>query len=447
MKGYWLTLASGVAVSGCMVSNGLQYEAISETNHYHIARLRKGMSEKQVLQIMHKPYSYETFQVEEDIYDVWFYVTRPTGLDQTRMVPQNLTPLTFKNGVLVGTGYNWYYYAMKEQAAEAAAQAPQSEVPKSQESEDIEFEKALKTPPSGQSTSSPMTPSPSIPPAPPAPTSPSLSAPTMSQMSMGPSICPPEKKLSQIVKGMTETQVFRVMGEPIQFKTFELGGDTYDIWFYETVPNKTGRPSIVPQQTTPLIFKNAFLISMSQDKYFELKETAEQEKGEKEEAASNAVEEPVEEEEETPPCPEISQPEVPSPAESPEPTVISKGILSLIKPWEPPAVLGVNPKTFSQIQLGMSETEVTNLLGAPSNYETFQINQDVYDVWFYEVAPSKKKEVSKRVPLTFKNAVLVGMTQDYYDGIREGSEERVNCYDQKGDRMQEDESEQNFNFW
>jgi len=255
-----------VCAAGCMVSNGLQYDAISETNLYHIAKIRKGMSEKQVLQIMHKPYDYETFEVADDIYDVWFYVTKPTGLDQTRMVPQNLTPLTFKNGILVGTGYSWYYYAMKEEAAEVATQNPEPEKPNSQDVEDADFEKALKTFPE-------KSPPPSSPPTNP----------------------PPTKTLT-----------------------------------------------------------------------------------------SNAA---VEKE-----------------------------------------------KGPSQVQIGMSKAEVTNVLGSPSKQETFSVNGETYEVWFYEV------------PLTFKNGILVGMTADYYQGIR-GGPHRLDCYGKEGERMEGDEAEQNFNFW
>src|SRR3990167_3430848 len=145
MKRY-LSYLGIIFLTGCLQSNALTYQAMSDTNVYHLARVRKGMSQRQVLQIMHKPYSYESFEFDDEIYDVWFYVTRPTGLDQTRMVPQNLTPLTFKNGILVGTGYNYYYYAMKEQAQEVAETAPKVEKPKSSKEEDIEFEKTLRAP-------------------------------------------------------------------------------------------------------------------------------------------------------------------------------------------------------------------------------------------------------------------------------------------------------------
>lgn len=94
MKPYAYLLSLGLA--GCMANNCLEYDSVAQNNLYHVARTRKGMTEREVLAIMHKPYSYESFEVGDDVYDVWFYVTRTTGLGQTRMVPQNLTPLTFK---------------------------------------------------------------------------------------------------------------------------------------------------------------------------------------------------------------------------------------------------------------------------------------------------------------------------------------------------------------
>src|SRR5262245_55526438 len=109
MKGYGVIL-SAVCLTGCVSNTALQYDAVSTTNLYHLAKIRKGMNEAQVLQVMRQPYEYETFELDEDIYDVWFYVTNPTVLGQSRMVAQNLTPLSFKNGILVGTGYDYYYF-------------------------------------------------------------------------------------------------------------------------------------------------------------------------------------------------------------------------------------------------------------------------------------------------------------------------------------------------
>jgi len=241
------------------------------------------MDERRVLQIMHRPYSYETYEFDGDVYDVWFYVTKPTGLDQTRMVPQNLTPLTFKNGTLVGTGYSWYYYAMNGEAAEYERDNPPPPKPKSQEVEDAEFEKTLNT------------------------------------------------------------------------------------YTDKTVVKKVPAPPV----------------------------------------AAQPLQEPA------------------------------KNNRSILKPWKKgPPIADTTPKAFSKIRLGMTETEVTNQIGSASNFETFEIKGDVYDIWFYDDAP-----------LTFKNGVLIGKTSDDYNRIKDSHSSVNGGYNREADRMQEDESEQNFNYW
>jgi len=244
------------------------------------------MGEKQVLQIMHKPYQYESFEVCGDIYDVWFYVTRTTGLDQSRMVPQNLTPLTFKNGVLVGTGYYWYYFAMREQAAEVAAKNPPPPKPKSQDTEDKEFEKAL----------------------------------------------------DNLERNQPKAQTTEAEKAPV------------------------------------------------------------------------------------------------------------KSLGSVIKPWQAP--LGVSGRAFSKVPRGMSETEVSNVLGPPSGSETFQVEEDVYDVWFYDITPSKKTMTPKRVPIIFKNGAVSGKGMNDYNDVRKAAgQDSVGGYNRQTEQMQEEDSDQNFNFW
>lgn len=400
MKGFWV-LPICICFSSCMVSNGLEYESLSETNLYHIARIRKGMSEKQVLQIMHKPYSYETFEVEDDIYDVWFYVTRATGLDQTRMVPQNLTPLTFKNGILVGTGYYWYYYAMKEQAGEIAAQKPEVEKPKTQEAEDADFEKALRTPP--QKGSPP---------------------PNGIQKTPEKEKLPPNVRIVQneglsnrfsfLSRGMSETEVINILGEPMKYETFQIGYDVFDVWFYDTIASKSGKTSIIPQNMTPLIFKNAVLISMSDEEFFRLKEQATA---------------------------------APTPPIAVEPRIepIQEKKASIFKPYVSKTPLGVTKKDFSKVKKGMTEEEVMHLIGPTAEQESISVNSDVYEIWFYDVG-SKKNQ--RKVPLTFKSGVLVGMTQADYDKVKaQADSDQIRGYDRTGERMEEDESEQNFNYW
>ena len=95
-------------LNGCATSNALKTAAVSERNIDNLARLNLGMTQSQVLHIMRDPYKDESFELLEDHYDVWFYLTQPTVLGQTRMVPFNLTPLIFRNKILVGNGFGYY---------------------------------------------------------------------------------------------------------------------------------------------------------------------------------------------------------------------------------------------------------------------------------------------------------------------------------------------------
>lgn len=135
-------------LSGCMANDGLGSLATSETNIYKMSYLSLGMKQWEVLQLMRQPYSYETFEIDDSVYDVWFYVTKPTVLGQSRMVPQNLTPLTFKNGELIGWGFAYYHYLVKKEEAIDAQKTDSAE----KKLEDEDLEKALQTPPSSKTT-------------------------------------------------------------------------------------------------------------------------------------------------------------------------------------------------------------------------------------------------------------------------------------------------------
>jgi len=107
MRATWLSV---ILCCSCMsmANQGLGTLGMSETNVNRMIDLSIGMCQQEVLAIMRWPYSYKVFMIDDDIYDVWFYVTKPTVLGQSRMVHQNLTPLSFKNGVLLGWGYPYY---------------------------------------------------------------------------------------------------------------------------------------------------------------------------------------------------------------------------------------------------------------------------------------------------------------------------------------------------
>ncbi len=99
----------------------------AENNVSNLTCLSIGMSQSEVLRIMRHPFKDKTYFIEDDVYDVWFYVTEQTLLGQSRLMPVNLTPLTFKNGILVGKGHSYSNYLKKKE--EERRHAPPAEQP------------------------------------------------------------------------------------------------------------------------------------------------------------------------------------------------------------------------------------------------------------------------------------------------------------------------------
>lgn len=327
MKCYWLIL-SGICLAGCMANKGLQTDAVSETNRYRLSRVRKGMYEAQVLQIMRQPYKYETFEIGENVFDIWFYVTYPTVLAQSRMVAQNLTPLTFKDGVLVGTGYDYYYFVTREMAKQQAAETP---------------------------------PPPKTPPVQPRP---------------APSQAPVNTPIPQHTKPASDTQTDKDLERTLQKAAQPTSSpQTPDRQTPPPAPNKQGSLQPSPQPTAPIF-------------------------------------------------------------SSTTPPIKMKNFASIYAAKNP----------ISKIQKGMSEDEVQAIMGEPVDSQTYELGEDVYDVWFYEAA--SKRTADNRTPLTFKNGRLVGMTTDYYNGIKQAAtHDQIEGYDKKGERMQQGEAEQDFDYW
>ncbi len=141
---------------GCIANDGLRSDSVAETNVVNLSRLNVGMNQSDVLRIMRQPHSQQTFEMDEAIFDIWFYVTNPTVLGQTRMVPLNLTPLAFKNGNLIGWGFIYYnYLAKRREEALNPKTPPAPPIEKIEEpKENIELEKVLQ-PATGQQQASP----------------------------------------------------------------------------------------------------------------------------------------------------------------------------------------------------------------------------------------------------------------------------------------------------
>jgi len=244
-----------------MTSNSLHYDGVAYKNVYHLAKICKGMNEREVISIMRKPYRYESFEICEDVYDVWFYVTQTTILDQTRMVPRNLTPLTFKNGILVGTGYDYYYYVTKESANQI--DEIQDEKQKTDRLEDIPIEKALESPKNKtaasleKSTDSHLEPQ----------------QEKKKVIQTASFIMPHKAKLgarepplsSKVKMGMNKTKVSRIIGSPSDTESYQVGKNTYDVWFYYSKNS---------DEMLPLTFKNDVLVGTTSEYYEEMKEAS-----------------------------------------------------------------------------------------------------------------------------------------------------------------------------
>lgn len=140
-------------LTGCVANDGLRTMSMSQDNIWNLSRLCIGMDESQVLQIMHYPYQKKTVTHGDAVYQIWFYVTRPVGLAQSRLVRQNMTPLTFENGVLQGWGFAYYQHILGQKPVEKKV----SEPPKTPDDKSLEhaIEGIEKAPVTSQNQESP----------------------------------------------------------------------------------------------------------------------------------------------------------------------------------------------------------------------------------------------------------------------------------------------------
>src|SRR6516225_2061475 len=133
----YITLSLMTLLSSCVTNTVLGDAHAAENSVNRLSRVSLRMDQEAVLQIMHAPYDKEVFRVGNDQYDVWFYITTITVLDQSRMVPKNLTPLTFRNRRLVGVGYDYYNWLKRR---DRMSQQSVSEEGEALENEGLEIE-------------------------------------------------------------------------------------------------------------------------------------------------------------------------------------------------------------------------------------------------------------------------------------------------------------------
>lgn len=148
---------------GCLSNNTLGTESMAQINVPHLQELHIGMSEEQVFQIMRAPSETDRIVLDDDCYDVWFYVTRATGLDQSRFSSRNLTPVIFKNGVFVAIGHDYYKKIVLRSKESPQKPTPQGTPGKKPiDLENLPLEETLKNPttsssiPTDQSKSKPV---------------------------------------------------------------------------------------------------------------------------------------------------------------------------------------------------------------------------------------------------------------------------------------------------
>ncbi|NGX62671.1 MAG: hypothetical protein KR126chlam6_00069 [Candidatus Anoxychlamydiales bacterium] len=109
MKRLFIFLSIIILLNGCFKAP-IKTGAISEENRINLSSLAIGMSPDQVLEVMGYPYNTQEKLYDNKVYEIWYYITEPALLGQSKLITRNFTPLVFENGHLKGWGNNFYKY-------------------------------------------------------------------------------------------------------------------------------------------------------------------------------------------------------------------------------------------------------------------------------------------------------------------------------------------------
>jgi len=110
MRLIFLCFASFFLLFGC-AERIMQEEIVAERNMVNWKNLKLGMNENQVLYYMSFPDRKEFHVVNEQEYVVWFYLTDTTKpVFVKKFSKKNFSPVVFRNGVVIGYGYDFYNY-------------------------------------------------------------------------------------------------------------------------------------------------------------------------------------------------------------------------------------------------------------------------------------------------------------------------------------------------
>lgn len=106
LTGLWIQ--GGYCASGSPIGTGIE----AEKNRIDLAQIHEGMDHCEVLKILGYPFKKERHKIDNQVYEIWFYLTKPVELGQTKLIDQNFTPLIFQNGILLGSGKLYYRHIL-----------------------------------------------------------------------------------------------------------------------------------------------------------------------------------------------------------------------------------------------------------------------------------------------------------------------------------------------
>jgi len=84
----------------------------AEENRYRLSWIKVGMSKSSVYNKVGCPQRTEKVDINGVNYEIWYYLTKRYALGQTRLLPQNTTPLIFRKNKLIGWGREYYNYLL-----------------------------------------------------------------------------------------------------------------------------------------------------------------------------------------------------------------------------------------------------------------------------------------------------------------------------------------------
>lgn len=102
-----------IFLAGC-AGSPLQTSVEAEKNRMQIGDVRLGMNQAFVRNIMGPAYKKEIRTINAREYEVWYYLTKGTLLDQSRYLDENFTPFIFSENALVGWGWKYFNRLFEE---------------------------------------------------------------------------------------------------------------------------------------------------------------------------------------------------------------------------------------------------------------------------------------------------------------------------------------------